>query len=38
MRRPIGSAASYGCIRMRNEDIIDLFNRVDIGTPVYMYN
>lgn len=38
MRRSIGSAASYGCIRMRNEDVIDLFERVDIGTPVYMYN
>ena len=38
MRRSIGSAASYGCIRMRNEDVIDLFDRVDIGTPVYMYN
>jgi lipoprotein-anchoring transpeptidase ErfK/SrfK len=36
MRRSIGSAASYGCIRMRNEDVIDLFNRVSIGTPVLM--
>ena len=38
MRQSIGSAASYGCIRMRNEDVIDLFERVDVGTPVYMYN
>ncbi len=36
MRRSIGTAASYGCIRMRNEDVIDLFNRVSIGTPVLM--
>lgn len=25
---------SRGCIRMRNDDIIDLFDRVDSGTPV----
>ncbi|MFC7395813.1 L,D-transpeptidase [Chelatococcus sp. GCM10030263] len=34
MRRSIGSFASYGCIRMLNEDIIDLFQRVGVGTPV----
>jgi lipoprotein-anchoring transpeptidase ErfK/SrfK len=34
MRASIGSAASYGCIRMYNEDIIDLFQRVAVGTPV----
>ncbi len=34
MRRSIGSAASYGCIRMLNEDIIDLFERVSVGTRV----
>ena len=36
MRQSIGSAASYGCIRMRNEDVIDLYKRVQIGTPVVM--
>ncbi len=36
MRRSIGTAASYGCIRMRNEDVIDLFDRISIGTPVLM--
>ncbi len=36
MRQSIGTAASYGCIRMRNEDVIDLFARVDVGTPVEM--
>jgi lipoprotein-anchoring transpeptidase ErfK/SrfK len=34
MRKSIGSAASYGCIRMYNEDIVDLFDRVRVGTPV----
>jgi lipoprotein-anchoring transpeptidase ErfK/SrfK len=30
----IGTAASHGCIRMRNADVIDLFDRVDVGTLV----
>jgi len=30
----IGQAISSGCIRMTNEDVIDLFNRVKMGTPV----
>jgi lipoprotein-anchoring transpeptidase ErfK/SrfK len=34
MRGSIGSAASYGCIRMLDEDIVDLFARVRVGTPV----
>lgn len=34
MRASIGSAASYGCIRMLNEHIIDLYARVGVGTPV----
>lgn len=36
MRASIGHAASYGCIRMLNEDVIDLFARVQVGTPVVM--
>lgn len=32
--RSIGTFASYGCIRMLNEDVIDLFGRVSVGTPV----
>ena len=36
MRRSIGSAASYGCIRMYNEDVADLYNRVSVGTQVVM--
>jgi len=30
----IGGFVSYGCIRMTNEDILDLMGRVRIGTPV----
>ena len=30
----IGQAISSGCIRLTNEDIIDLYNRVKVGTPV----
>lgn len=30
----LGSPASHGCIRMRNADVIDLFNRVDEDTLV----
>lgn len=31
---PIGVAKSHGCIRMRNIDVIDLFDRVSVGTVV----
>lgn len=30
----IGRAASNGCVRMRNEDVLALFNLVQVGTPV----
>ena len=30
----IGSKASHGCIRMFNNDVIDLYQRVNIGTKV----
>jgi lipoprotein-anchoring transpeptidase ErfK/SrfK len=30
----IGHAASHGCIRMRVADVIDLYKRVFVGTPV----
>jgi lipoprotein-anchoring transpeptidase ErfK/SrfK len=30
----IGKFVSSGCIRMTNEDVIDLFSRVDVGTRV----
>jgi hypothetical protein len=30
----IGTAASHGCIRMHVSDVIDLYKRVPVGTPV----
>ncbi|MER8725729.1 L,D-transpeptidase [Mesorhizobium sp. M1027] len=30
----IGGAVSSGCIRMRNEDVVDLYERVNVGTTV----
>jgi lipoprotein-anchoring transpeptidase ErfK/SrfK len=30
----VGTFASYGCIRMYNRDVLDLFERVRVGTPV----
>jgi lipoprotein-anchoring transpeptidase ErfK/SrfK len=30
----IGTFASYGCIRMTNEDVVDLYDRVKVGTRV----
>jgi L,D-transpeptidase YbiS len=30
----IGQPDSHGCIRMRNADVIELFDLVDVGTPV----
>ncbi|MGZ5334362.1 MAG: L,D-transpeptidase family protein [Solirubrobacterales bacterium] len=32
----LGSAASHGCIRMSVDDVIDLFDRIEVGTPVYI--
>lgn len=31
---PMGVPLSHGCIRMRNADVIDLFERVPVGTEV----
>ena len=31
---PMGVPSSHGCIKMRNADVVDLFDRVDVGTPV----
>ena len=30
----IGQAMSSGCIRMANEDVIDLYNKTNVGTRV----
>lgn len=37
-RRSIGRAASNGCIRMLNEDVIDLYEKVHVGAPVIAIN
>jgi lipoprotein-anchoring transpeptidase ErfK/SrfK len=31
---PMGQPCSHGCVRMRNQDVIELFDLVDIGTLV----
>ena len=31
---PMGIAESHGCVRMRNADVLDLFDRVSVGTVV----
>ncbi len=33
----IGQAVSHGCVRLRNEDIAELYELVAVGTPVYIY-
>jgi L,D-transpeptidase YbiS len=30
----LGTPASYGCVRMGNLDVIDLYDRAPLGTPV----
>ena len=37
-RGSIGSAVSNGCIRMLNEDVIHLYEKVHIGAPVIAVN
>jgi lipoprotein-anchoring transpeptidase ErfK/SrfK len=34
MPATVGTAASYGCFRMHNRDVIDLYARVRMGAPV----
>lgn len=34
----IGQAVSSGCFRMTNDDVIDLYNRVKVGTKVVVLN
>ena len=33
---PMGIPVSHGCVRMRNEHIIWLFDHVPVGTPVFI--
>jgi lipoprotein-anchoring transpeptidase ErfK/SrfK len=32
----LGSAASHGCIRMAIPEVIELYDQVEVGTPVYI--
>jgi lipoprotein-anchoring transpeptidase ErfK/SrfK len=32
----LGSAASHGCVRMSIPDVIDLYDRVQVGDPIYI--
>ena len=32
----LGRAVSHGCVRMRNADVISVYQRVQIGTPVHV--
>jgi len=34
----IGLAVSSGCIRLLNEEVIDLYNRVEVGAEVVVEN
>ena len=36
--KSIGKPSSHGCIRMKNNDIIELFNSVDMQIPVFLFN
>jgi hypothetical protein len=33
----IGRSVSHGCVRLKNEDIAQLYEMVEVGTPVYIY-
>ena len=36
MRASIGSYASFGCIRMLDEDVLDLMPRVKVGARIHV--
>ena len=33
---PMGTPGSHGCVRMRNSDVVALYERVPVGTPVML--
>lgn len=33
---PMGIPLSHGCIRLRNPDLLELFDRVEAGDPVFI--
>jgi lipoprotein-anchoring transpeptidase ErfK/SrfK len=34
--KTIGSTLAFGCIRLANDDVVDLYNRVQVGTSVFI--
>jgi len=34
--QPMGRPLSHGCVRMRNDDVIELFEQVPVGTTVHI--
>ncbi len=38
VERSLGTPCSHGCIRMRNRDVIELFDRIPIGALVVIYD
>ena len=32
----LGTSASHGCVRMSIPDVIDLYDQVEVGTPIYI--
>jgi L,D-transpeptidase ErfK/SrfK len=32
----VGQAISHGCVRLYNHDVVDLYDRIALGTPVYV--
>jgi lipoprotein-anchoring transpeptidase ErfK/SrfK len=32
----LGTAASHGCVRMAIPDVIELYDRVPVGAPIYI--
>lgn len=35
---PMGEPRSHGCVRMRNTDVMELFDLVPVGTPVEIFD
>jgi lipoprotein-anchoring transpeptidase ErfK/SrfK len=32
----LGTAASHGCVRMAIADVEELYDQVDVGTPIFI--
>jgi lipoprotein-anchoring transpeptidase ErfK/SrfK len=33
----VGTASSHGCIRLRDDDLLSIYDRMTAGTPVYLH-